>query len=257
MSTLLGKKPHREDPRTLQLASYLGAAGSPLPVPPAAIDWGAAVPTWPMFLNDQIGDCTCAAAGHQIESWTADHHAEAVVTDAQVLAAYEAITGYNPNDPSTDQGAVELDVLKYWRQTGIAGHKIGAFVQVARRHGSANDAAWIREIKVAIALFGGVYIGLALPESAQTQTVWSVPISGPTGRGAPGSWGGHAVNVPAYDPQNFTCITWGERKKMTPNFMLTYCDEVWAILSPDWVTGAVPAPSGFNLAALQADLAKL
>ena len=30
--------------------------------------------------------------------------------------------------PDTDRGAVELDVLRYWRKTGIGGTKIDAFM---------------------------------------------------------------------------------------------------------------------------------
>ena len=52
----------------------------------------------------------------------------ATPSDKQVVAAYSAITGYNPSTGANDNGAVEIDVLNYWRQTGIAGHKIGAYV---------------------------------------------------------------------------------------------------------------------------------
>ena len=74
------------------------------------------------------------------------------------------------------------------------------------------------------------------------------------GNGAPGSWGGHAVIIGAYDNNTLTCITWGAPKKMTWSFWDAYCDEAYALLSPDWATGQKAAPSGFDLAALQADL---
>jgi len=40
---------------------------------------------------------------------------------------------------------------------------------------------------------------------------------------------------------------------MTWSFWNAYCDESYAIISPDFV-GKQTAPSGFDLAALQADL---
>ena len=43
--------------------------------------------------------------------------------------------------------------------------------------------------------------------------------------------------------------------KMTWNFWNIYCDEAYAVLSPDWIGQAKLAPSGFDLAALEADLA--
>lgn len=70
----------------------------------------------------------------------------------------------------------------------------------------------------------------------------------------PGSWGGHAVPVLAYDSDTLTCITWGAKKRMTWEFLARYCDESYAPLSPDWLNAHRKTPEGLNLAALQADL---
>jgi hypothetical protein len=78
------------------------------------------------------------------------------------------------------------------------------------------------------------YIGLALPISAQNQDVWAVPPGGSAGEGSPGSWGGHAVPIVAYDSRGLTVITWGATKRMTWQFLDTYCDEAYALLSQDW-----------------------
>ncbi|MGB0034318.1 MAG: hypothetical protein WBP79_02450 [Candidatus Acidiferrales bacterium] len=243
----LGKQEARHDPRTFQFAKYLKPEA--LPAPPAKESWTKPVSTWPMMANDTIGDCTCAAAGHLIEEWTANASTLVVPPTADIIAAYSAITGYNPADPSTDRGAVELDVLNYWRQTGIAGRKIEAFVALEPQN--------TEHVKDGVMLFGAVYIGLALPISAQTQTVWSVPPGGATGQGAPGSWGGHAVPIVGYDHRTLTCVTWGKLLKMTWGFWHTYCDEAYAILSPDWIKSNHYSPGNFDLATLQADLAQL
>src|SRR5271156_3836654 len=65
----LGKQAARHDPRTLLLASYTTAS---LPTAPASYDLTGKVQTWGMMENDQLGDCTCAAAGHLIMEWTAN-----------------------------------------------------------------------------------------------------------------------------------------------------------------------------------------
>lgn len=243
---LLGKRAARHDPRTLMLARYLTPA---LPPAPAACDWGAKVPRWPMYLNDSLGDCTCAAAAHMIQAWTKDAQPrEVTISDAAVLKAYQAVGGYKPGQPETDNGAVELDVLKYWRQHGIGGHRIAAFASI-----NPQSTEIVRD---AIFLFGGIYAGVELPKSAQGQTVWDVPAGGPVGDGAPGRWGGHAVNIVAYDARGLDCITWGGRLRMTWGFFAAYFSEAYAVLSADFLHGG-KAPSGFDAQQLVADLSAL
>jgi len=251
----LGKLVARHDPRTLMMASYTTAA---LPAPPPALNLATAVKAaWGMMDNDQIGDCTCAAAGHMIMEWTASAQSTMdTPTDQQIVAAYSAITGYNPTTGANDNGAQEIDVLNYWRQQGIADHKIEAYMALEPSNQThVMDAIWI---------FGGCYIGLSLPKSAQAQTskkqIWAVPPSGTSGDGAPGSWGGHAVPVVAYDARSLTVVTWGGLQAMTWGFWKAYCDEAYAILSPDYLqqkNGQTVAPNGFNMAQLQEDLGDL
>lgn len=329
----LGKLPPRLDSRTLQLADYLHgprAASSSgqgtargetalsskraFPPAPRSVDWTAKIPSWPMFSNDTLGDCTAAAAAHMIQCWTANAGNVFTPADAQVIAAYSATGHYIPGNAATDQGAVELDVLNFWRQQGIAGHKIDAYVSFSARN--------FEHTRAAINIFGGIYIGLALPLSAQSQDVWHLPsffsrllgeanvlrrkcserFSGrqslptqagfslsavadsdirfskslrasapedhalfieslrqvyPSGSTDPGSWGGHAVPVLAYDSEGLTCITWGAKKQMTWEFFSRYCDESYAPLSPDWLNAQGTDPAGLDRAQLRADLSEL
>jgi hypothetical protein len=237
----LGKLPVRLDVRTLRLARYVDRAK--LPAPPPQLDLTANVPDWPMYANDRIGDCTIAAAGHMIEAWTEASHGRAVeVSEPDVLHAFDAV---KITDPATgEEGAVELDVLRYWRTTGVGGHRIGAFAGI-----SVHDEELVR---TGAFLFGGVYIGLALPLTAQRQEVWdwTGSLAGPA---KPGSWGGHAVDVVGYDADALTVVTWGSVKRMTWTFWERYVDEAYALIADDFLN-AGRAPNGFDLAALQADL---
>lgn len=217
----LGKLPPKHDVRTLRFANYLRRK---LPAPALEQHWESGISGWGMMLNDKLGDCTIAGAGHLIKLWSANIGNEIVVPDNDILTAYEAVSGYNPSNGTNDNGAYELDVLNYWRKNGIGGQKISAFVSI--------DTTNFDYVKWAIMLFGGAYVGLALPKSAEYQQTWQV-ISGPDAE--PGSWGGHCVPLVGYDSQYVECITWGGIMKMTWEFWLKYGDEAYAILSPNWL----------------------
>lgn len=232
----LGKREPKSDPRTLAFASFVVPGA--LPPPPDTVAWENAVGFWPMMQNDRIADCTCAAAGHMIECWTANNDNTFVPSDDAIIGAYSAVSGYNPNVLGTDRGAFILDVLNYWRQTGIGGRQITAFVQL-----QLNNTIQIAE---ATALFGCSYIGLALPNSARIQEVWDVPQFGTTGAGQPGTWGLHAVPIVGYGELGLTIVTWGRLQRMTWNFWRAYCDEAYAILSPDWFNDQRIAPDGYD-----------
>lgn len=249
----LGKKAKRFDPRTFQLAKYLQRPA--LLAPPSEVSYVVKVPSWPMLLNDELGDCVIAAMGHMVQQWSffATRGAGMVtMSDAEALGAYEAIGGYSPEDPSTDQGCDMLTALNFWRKNGIQvggkTHKIVAFAEV--------DPTNPTEVQQAIYLFGNMFTGVQLPVSAQDADDWTVPDGGIYGStGQPGSWGGHCIPTCASSPITKTVVTWGSRLKMSDNFLLDYCDEAYAVLSLDWIESS--APNGFNLAQLQADLAAL
>lgn len=238
----LGKLPVRLDVRTLRLARYVDH--TKLPPPPVELDLARHVADWPMYGNDRIGDCTIAAAAHMIEAWTAASRAHPVeVSEPTVLRVFDAVKVVDPR--TGEAGAVELDVLRYWRKNGVGGHRIGAFAGI-----SLHDVTLVR---TGAFLFGGLYIGLALPVTAQAQEVWdwTGTLRGPA---KPGSWGGHAVDVVGYDPEGLTVVTWGRLKRMTWRFWERYVDEAYCLLSPDFLRRN-KAPNGFDLAALKMDLA--
>jgi hypothetical protein len=235
-----GRKAIKTDTRTLALARYLTPG---LPPPPPSADWTKGISNWGMMMNDKLGDCTIAGVGHAIQVFTANTSSAATISDATIERYYEQWDGYVPGNARTDSGGVELDVLNDWQKQGFAGHALTAFAD--------PNPANLDEVRQSIALFGGVYIGLALPITAQRQDVWDVVSGGRAS--APGSWGGHCVFVPRYDEQSFTCITWGELKTMTIAFWNRYCDEAHTLLAADWLT-AKGSPSGFDQTQLQADL---
>jgi hypothetical protein len=247
MQFKLGKLPPVHDARTLTFGAYLTAA---LPNAPAAVGYGDKVPTWPMYDNDRYGDCTAAAAGHMIQSWTANVAHEVTPTEPSVLKFYEHFVG---TPPPPDTGCSMLDVLNYWRKSGLGHHKISAFAALdLANHSQARAAVW---------LFGAVYIGVALPtfatEGDMLAVPWVVPHGGAVGKAAPNPKLGHCIPAVGYDEQHLYVVTWGELKSMSWGFYDAYAEEAYAVLSRDFLDAVGKAPAGFDLATLQTDLSKV
>ena len=241
MKRLYGKLPARIDPRTLKLADYLPRA---LPPVPSSIDWSGNILNWQMLGNDQVEDCTCAAALHLDMDWCSNTRIPFAPTTADALAAYSAITGYNPANPATDQGACEIDVLNFWRQTGMAGRKIGSYASV--------DVTRQDHVQAAIALFGGLYIGIQVPSSADDEFESGQPW---TDLADTNIEGGHAVPLVGYTEFGPTCITWGQKQLMSWAWLAARGDEGYAVFSPDWLNATGISPSNLNQPQLLADLA--
>lgn len=247
----LGKREPRVDPRSLRLARYLAPD---LPRAPQAVDFvsQARLP-WGMLLNNILGTCTCTSWGHIFHAATAANGREQVLTDEDILKAYIEACGYDPTDPSTDNGGFMLVVLNYVRRVGIGGHKILGYATVDLKN---------RELfKQALYLFGSLYLGISLPESAQGQRDWTVAMGGGSGSPRANSWGGHAVSAHGYRDRNrpddgIDIVTWGEVKRVSWDFVDAYCDEAYAPLSIAWADGD-GAPNGFDLARLREDLARV
>ena len=224
-----GAIPSLPDPRLLDLADYLTISKLDIP---SAVDWTTRKTTpWGMMGNWDLGDCLCAAAGHMIECWTANSGTECFVDDAALIATYSAISGYDPQTGANDHGCRFTAMLKYWRATGVEGHRIRAFTAVKYTKPEM--------VKASIYLFGGVCAGFNLPESIDHKDAWEVAPGGLTGDNAPGSYGSHCVPVLAYDEEGLTCVTLGQPLKTTWEFWTTYVAAVLAACSdPHRSTGS-------------------
>lgn len=215
----------------------------PLAVIPTAAPASSGV--WTTFGNDTLSNCTCA-------TW-----ADALITDAlakgktinftttEVVKMYEA-SGYSPDDPSTDQGWSMEAAASFMQHTGLtdtagAQHLIGPWVQLN----------WLdfTEIQIGFSLFGSLPVGVNLPISAQTQTVWDTDGSA-TADQKPGSWGGHSLMLAGFDHLGGWFRTWGGLKRFTWAWWARYVDEVLGKINPMWCSDANLSPAGFNIADL-------
>jgi hypothetical protein len=248
----LGKLPFTPDPRDLMLSRYLIHPHPKPALPPHPAEFGheKLIKVWGMLGNDELGDCVFAGAGHEVMLWTAEAGSMAAFSTESVIADYSEVTGYTPTDPTSDQGTIVRDALKFRSHKGSLAadggrHKLSAYLGIQLKNlDELQEAAW---------LFSAVGVGIRFPASAMAQfdkgQPWEV---------VPHSKieGGHYVPIVAFHGGYLWCVTWGRIQPMTPAFWHAYGDEAWALLSHDYTTGE-HSPEGYDFSTLQRDIAAL
>lgn len=225
----------KRDRKLLRMAEFMRT----LPDAPEVCDWTSGILSWGEMLNDQLGDCTCAALGHWIQAWTAASGKQVTVSDADVLKAYEQACGYNPADPSSDRGGIIASVLDYFRDVGVGGHKIDAHAEVNMTQ---------MRVQQAIYTFGGVDLGIDLPLTAQNQVgdVWDIVDFAQAPEAQPGTWGGHSVVAVYYSSNGVDCVTWGQIQRMTWRFLMYYGNECQTAISKEFTKSPEPVDELVN-----------
>jgi hypothetical protein len=218
---------------------------------PPAVDYTAKIPyDFGAMLNDQLGDCTAAAVGHAIQVWSFNATGKMrTPSNAQIEKLYEATGGYVPGKPSTDQGAVEQTVLKYWLNNAVDGNELLAFVEI--------DVTDMRNVKQSVYEGGALYIGFNVPAYLQDLespgAVWDAkPNADNT------IIGGHAVVVTGYtEAGNLTLISWGNRYTMTAAFWNAFVDEAYVLADAAWIAAKGLSPAGLSLLQLETLMAAM
>jgi hypothetical protein len=249
MAFKLGKLPARPDAVQLKFAKYIDRTA--LPTPPAEFGHDRLITTWPMLANDRLGDCVIAGGLHETQLWCASARKTVTVSDAAAIRNYTAITGYDPEDPNSDQGTDMEAAAKYRRKTGLVDangkrHKIAAYVAL-----TPGDT---QQLATAMWLFGAVGVGIEFPAFAMDQfddrKPWDVQ------RTNSHVEGGHYIPAVGRHGGFINVVTWGREISMSPAFYQKYADECVAYLSTEMLTSG-KSLEGFDLAALRADLAAI
>lgn len=239
----LGKKRAQVDRHSFAKARLLSDTLTQLGKPPAASeDWTVQVHKqmgsehWGMMGNDQYGDCTCADSGHQLMLRTANTGTMVQPSTQDVLDLYTGITGFDPNDPSTDRGAVEMLVIRYLEVKGLLGHHVEAAANLNPKN--------LDHVKWTIQMYGACRIGVGLPTNAEEQFedghVWEL---------VPGTGieGGHDVPLVKYTPDGLLwCVTWDKLQPLTEEWYLAYVDEAHAELAGDFLLSTGLSPAGYD-----------
>ncbi len=208
-----------------------------LPVAPVIVK--APQIAYPMYGNDLIGDCTAAAAGHQIETWS---YVAGLPLQQPSEAEVEAF--YNATKLPGQDGAVIETVLAYWKSNLLGGVEILGYAPITVSN--------VDQIKSAISLFGGCYVGIEMPASGESQFSAQVPWN-PTGSPEDKAiLGGHCVNLIGYNEYGFIFVTWGRLYLMSYAWWAEFGFEAYAIIPSSFQNSPL-----VDIATLQSDLAQL
>ncbi|HXL66266.1 MAG TPA: hypothetical protein VN938_14545 [Xanthobacteraceae bacterium] len=244
------RRPLARCPR-FSLRNYLMKDLSP---PPASCDYSAKAgkALSQLYLNDKLGDCVIAGIGHVVGVLTAGAGNQFVYSDDQILQLYEAIGGYVPNHPNTDDGCDEQTALNYWQHHGAPSgtHKIAGWVAV--------NGADPNEYRTALWLFENLYFGLELPDKwvspMPTRPGFTWDVAGP-----PNPDNGHCVVGAGYSNKGVKICTWGMLGTLTDEAVEKYATtagsgELYTVISQDAINKATQkAPAGFDWSQLIAD----
>lgn len=198
-----------------------------------------------MLGNDTIGDCTVAGAMHCVMLWNKLKGANVRFSTLDAQDDYFAITG------GSDDGADMVQVAKYWQATGFrdrqdSRHSIAAYL--------SGDPGNFDHIYSGCYLFGCVGFGIEITSSAIPQFDNGEPWAPALDDSIEGY---HFVPLIDRMPDgNALVVTWGAAQEVTPKWLSLHLKEVVYYISEEEMTNG-ETPEGFNMAALEDDLALL
>lgn len=258
MPLKLGKTPATRTKKLIPFRQFLDASALP-PLPSGDFGHDSLVRStgWGMLGNDKYGDCVWAGADHEHMLWIAESGTVAdstkLFSETTALADYSAVTGFNKNDPNSDQGTDMEQAASYRRKTGVVDvnqkrHPIGAYVDV--------DPGNITELWYAAWLFDGVGIGVEFPSQ------WMDAFN----KGPAGLWdkvtnpkkeGGHYIVGAARNGGLVDIVTWADdHPRLTVAGYQQFNDQTLAYASPDKLHSGVDT-NGYDWPGLLALLQQL
>ena len=192
-------------------------------------------------------NCVIAAMMHYAQAETANTSNPLTPTAQLTIETYSAITGYDPNDPSTDQGTNYADALAYWKKHGIPMLDSTGKEVIHKILGWASlDLGSIAQQRYACDLFGGTLMGIQCPQSAEDDTSnWTYDPNSPI-------IGGHGINRAGQGGAGWHIGSWGLWIQGTWEFSLKLADEDYCVVTPFWIGQQGKSPSGLDLNGLVA-----
>jgi hypothetical protein len=264
MDALAGRLAAETDIRTLQWGQYSGFLDdSPVArhglQPDGRFHLGDVLVDLPP--SEPIGDigyqnCVPAAMALLAQSWFAAAKEQYNPTLDDTLKIYEKVSPFRRDagpaslaraaqphsgqrESHNDFGTSLLLALKVWvhRDQPLAGllPEARSFLEIEPRN--------LDQLRDAVLRFGGVLLGLALPQSIKDgsgapRDSWFVPGYGPIYDATPGSLSSHCVAVTGYSHREFFCLSAGRVRRLSPEFLLTYVEEAYTVTTPAALDGS-------------------
>jgi hypothetical protein len=184
---------------------------------------------------------------HLIQGQSSNTGNPLTATTAQALALYSAVTGFDPNDPSTDQGTVLTDLLTYIQKNGVEmNNSTGKPVTVEVVGSASLDISSVAQMRYAAYTFGGNYLGINCPEQCEQDTSnWNfapgLPIAG-----------GHCIPQEGEGGAGGKIVSWGMVIPCSNGFLLSYLEEGYVVITKAWLNAQGKSPTGLDLNSLVA-----
>lgn len=230
-----------------------------MPLAPEECDYTpAAMPALDkIYLNDQLGCCVISGMAHIIGLVTANAGLPPFLfTDQQIVDEYGVVGGYDPSNPSSDQGCDEQTALNSWFKSGFppGSHQIAGWMTV--------NAADPQEYRLAMWLFENLFFGVGLPDA------WISPVPSASGfvwdvNGPSDPQNGHCFIGCGHSQKGITLSTWGMTGLLTDAAVANYASHnsgggLYVIVTKDSLNKASQkAASGFDWSQLCADFDSL
>lgn len=248
-----GRRPPKNAP-ALMFRSFLSRE---VPAHPPEEDYLGKLSGWQMLGNDVAGDCNAVTWANMRRLVTATLTTEYYPTQAQVWQFYQTqnprfdpngTSGTNGPGSSDDQGMDVQTGLEYLHANGGPdGAKVVAFAKV--------DHTNIDEVKAALAIFGGLWLGVQVLDTNQQQFAGGQPWTDVAGSAIDG---GHAILGGGYTASDIRFITWAKETEFAQSFWngivqgTPLVEEAWVAIWPEHL-GTTAFEQGVDQAQLAAD----
>jgi hypothetical protein len=247
----------RRAPKNAPALRFRSFLSGEVPAHPLEEDYLAKLTGWQMLGNDVAGDCNAVTWANMRRLMTATLTTEYYPTQAQVWRFYQTQNpGFDPNGTSDtngpgsqqDQGMDVQTGLEYLHTSGGPdGVKAVAFAKVD--HGN------LEEVKAALAIFGGLWLGVQVLDANQKEFAEGRPWTDVAGSAIDG---GHAILGGGYTPGDIKFITWAKETEFARSFWdgvvggTPLVEEAWVVIWPEHL-GTTAFEEGINQAQLAAD----
>jgi hypothetical protein len=246
----------RRAPKNAPALAFRSFRSPVVPAHPLSEDYLAKLAGWQLLGNDVAGDCNAVTWANMRRLITAMLSTETYPDQDQVWQFYRT---QNPQfDPQgsaqtdgpgsgADQGMDIQTGLEYLHGTGGPdGVKVVAFAKV--------DHTNLAEVQAALAIFGGVWLGITVLDANQTEFSQGKPWTKVSHAKIDG---GHAILAGGYTP-DVRFITWGQETEFAPSFWsgsvhgTPLVAEAWVAIWPEHL-GNTEFQQGVDLPQLKAD----